>query len=48
MVSTTTVMIEMPMGWVIDAHGLMAVAMVMLLGLARLMLAHASKGTYLD
>ena len=48
MVSMTTVMIEMPMGWVIDAPGLRTVATVMLLGLARLMFARASKGTYLD
>ena len=48
MVSMTTVMIEMPMGWVIDAHESTTVATVMLLGLARLMLARASKGTYLD
>ena len=48
MVSMTTVMIEMPMGRVIDAHGSTTVATVMALGLARLMLARASKGTYLD
>ena len=48
MVSITMVMIEIPMGWVIDAHGPTTVATVMLSGLARLMLARASKGTYLD
>ncbi len=48
MVSMTTVMVEMAMGWVIDAHGSTTVATVMLSGLARLMLARASKGTYLD
>ena len=48
MVSMTTVMIEMAMGWVIDAHGLTTVATAMLSGSARLMLARASKGTYLD
>jgi hypothetical protein len=48
MVSMTTVIVEMPMGWVIDAHESTTVATVMLSGLARLMLARASKGTYLD
>ena len=48
MVSMTTVMVEMPMGWVIDAQGSTTVATVMASGLARLMLARASKGTYLD
>ena len=48
MVSMTTVMIEMPMGWVIDAHGSTTVATVKLTGLAILMLARASKGTYLE
>ena len=48
MVSMTTVMIEMPMGWVIDAHESTTVATVMLSGMAMLMIAHASKGTYLD
>ena len=48
MVSITTVMIEMPMGWVIDAHGSTTVATVMASGSPRLMLARASKGTYLD
>jgi hypothetical protein len=48
MVSMTTVMIEMPMGWVIDAHGSTTVATVTLTGSAILMLARASKGTYLD
>ena len=32
MVSMTTVMIEMPMGWVIDAHESTTVATVMLVG----------------
>ena len=48
MVSMTRVMIEMPMGWVIDAHGSTTVATVMLSGMERLMLARASKGTYLE
>ena len=48
MVSMTTVMIEMPKGWVIDAHGSTTVATVMASGSSRLMLARASKGTYLD
>ena len=48
MVSMNTVMIEMPMRWVIDAHESMTVARVMVSGLAILMLARASKGTYLD
>ena len=48
MVSMTTVMIEMPMGWVIDANEPMTVATVMLSELAMMMLALASKCTYLD
>ena len=48
MVSMTTVMVEMAMGWVIDAHGSTTVATVMASGLARWMLARASKGTYLE
>ena len=48
MVSMTKVMIEMPMRRVIDAHESTTVATVMLSGLARLMLARASKGTYLE
>ena len=48
MVFMTTVMIEMAMGWAIDAHESTAVATVMLSGLERLMLPRASKGTYLE
>ncbi len=48
MVSSTTVMIQMPMGWVIDAHESTTVASIMVSGSLMLMLARASKGTYLD
>ena len=48
MVSMTKVIIEMPMGRVIDAHESTTVASIMVSGSLLLMLARASKGTYLD
>ena len=50
MVSSTMVMIDMPMGSLVNnkGRGSTTVATVKLTGLAMLMLARASKGTYLD